>query len=86
MYYFRYCNARFDKPFNKDDIDYWLPVDQYIGGIEHAILHLLYQDFLLKPSGFGYFSLNEPYGLFTQGMVTHVTYKIKREWVEPKIL
>ena len=86
-YYFRYCNARFDKPFNKDDIDYWLPVDQYIGGIEHAILHLLYSRFFTKAlRDLGYFSLNEPFkGLFTQGMVTHVTYKNKSgEWVEPK--
>ena len=86
-YYFRYCNARLDKPFNKDDIDYWLPVDQYIGGIEHAILHLLYSRFFTKAlRDLGYFNLNEPFkGLFTQGMVTHVTYKNKSgEWVEPK--
>jgi len=88
-YYFRYCNARLDKPFNKDDIDYWLPVDQYIGGIEHAILHLLYSRFFTKAlRDLGYFSLNEPFkGLFTQGMVTHVTYKNKSgEWVEPKYI
>ena len=47
-YYFRYCNARSKKPFEKNDISYWLPVDQYIGGIEHAILHLFILDFLLK--------------------------------------
>ena len=86
-YYFRYCNARLDKPFNKEDIDYWLPVDQYIGGIEHAILHLLYSRFFTKAlRDLGYFNLDEPFkGLFTQGMVTHVTYKNKSgEWVEPK--
>jgi len=86
-YYFRYCNARNDKPFDKDDIDYWLPVDQYIGGIEHAILHLLYSRFFTKAlRDLDYFNLNEPFkGLFTQGMVTHVTYKNKNgEWVEPK--
>ncbi len=86
-YYFRYCNARLDKPFEEEDIDYWLPVDQYIGGIEHAILHLLYSRFFTKVlRDLGYFSLNEPFeGLFTQGMVTHRTYKNSdQEWVEPK--
>jgi len=86
-YYFRYCNARLDKPFDKKDIDYWLPVDQYIGGIEHAILHLLYSRFFTKAlRDLNYFDLGEPFkGLFTQGMVTHVTYKNKSgEWVEPK--
>ena len=86
-YYFRYCNARSEKPFEEKDIDYWLPVDQYIGGIEHAILHLLYSRFFTKAlRDLGYFKLNEPFeGLFTQGMVTHVTYKNENnEWVEPK--
>ena len=86
-YYFRYCNARLENPFDKDDINYWLPVDQYIGGIEHAILHLLYSRFFTKAlRDLNYFNLNEPFdGLFTQGMVTHVTYKNKNgEWVEPK--
>ena len=86
-YYFRYCNARLQKPFDKKDIDYWLPVDQYIGGVEHAILHLLYSRFFTKAlRDLGYFNLDEPFkGLFTQGMVTHITYKnSKKEWVEPK--
>ena len=86
-YYFRYCNARLNKPFDKKDIEYWLPVDQYIGGIEHAILHLLYSRFFTKAlRDLGYFNLDEPFkGLFTQGMVTHITYKnINDEWVEPK--
>ena len=86
-YYFRYCNARLDKPFDKKDIDYWLPVDQYIGGIEHAILHLLYSRFFTKAlRDLNYFNLDEPFkGLFTQGMVTHVTYKNKNgDWLEPK--
>ncbi len=85
-YYFRYCNARSEKPFEKDDIDYWLPVDQYIGGIEHAILHLLYSRFFTKAlRDLGYFNMNEPFtGLFTQGMVTHQTFKnINNEWIEP---
>ncbi len=85
-YYFRYCNSRSDKPFLKDDIDYWLPVDQYIGGVEHAILHLLYSRFFTKAlRDLGYFNLNEPFdGLFTQGMVTHQTYQNENnEWLEP---
>ena len=86
-YYFRYCNARLDKPFDVKDIDYWLPVDQYIGGIEHAILHLLYSRFFTKAlRDLGYFNLSEPFnGLFTQGMVTHITYKNEEgDWIEPK--
>ncbi len=86
-YYFRYCNARLDKPFEKKDIDYWLPVDQYIGGIEHAILHLLYSRFFTKAlRDLNYFNLDEPFkGLFTQGMVTHITYRNEKgEWIEPK--
>ncbi len=86
-YYFRYCNARYSEPFAEEDINYWLPVDQYIGGIEHAILHLLYSRFFTKAlRDLGYFKLDEPFkGLFTQGMVTHQTYKnSKNEWVEPK--
>ena len=86
-YYFRYCNSRSKKPFEKEDIKYWLPVDQYIGGIEHAILHLLYSRFFTKAlRDLEYFNLDEPFkGLFTQGMVTHVTYKNKNgEWIEPK--
>ncbi len=86
-YYFRYCNSRNTEPFIEDDINYWLPVDQYIGGIEHAILHLLYSRFFTKAlRDLGYFKLSEPFkGLFTQGMVTHTTFQNeKNEWVEPK--
>tara|TARA_Y200000002_G_scaffold312144_1_gene269331 strand:+ start:197 stop:2710 length:2514 start_codon:yes stop_codon:yes gene_type:complete len=85
-YFFRYCNARSEKPFERNDIDYWLPVDQYIGGIEHAILHLLYSRFFTKAlRDLGYFSIKEPFkGLFTQGMVTHQTFKnTNGEWIEP---
>jgi len=85
-YFLRYCNPRLDKPFLKDDIDYWLPVDQYIGGIEHAILHLLYSRFFTKAlRDLGYINISEPFrGLFTQGMVTHKTFKNKKgDWVEP---
>tara|TARA_Y100001970_G_scaffold22886_1_gene26682 strand:- start:20701 stop:23223 length:2523 start_codon:yes stop_codon:yes gene_type:complete len=86
-YFLRYCNPRSEKPFLKDDIDYWLPVDQYIGGIEHAILHLLYSRFFTKAlRDLKYINLSEPFkGLFTQGMVTHKTYKNQNgEWVEPE--
>ncbi len=86
-YYFRYCNARSEMPFDEGDINYWLPVDQYIGGIEHAILHLLYSRFFTKAlRDLGYFKLGEPFkGLFTQGMVTHQTFKNnKNDWIEPK--
>ncbi len=85
-YYFRYCNPRMDKAFEEKDINYWLPVDQYIGGIEHAILHLLYSRFFTKAlRDLGYFKLSEPFsGLFTQGMVTHQTFKNnKNQWLEP---
>ncbi len=85
-YFLRYCNPRLDKPFLKEDVDYWLPVDQYIGGIEHAILHLLYSRFFTKAlRDLGYLNINEPFkGLFTQGMVTHKTFKNKTgEWIEP---
>ena len=85
-YYFRYCNPKSENPFEKKDIDYWLPVDQYIGGIEHAILHLLYSRFFTKAlRDLNYFSLDEPFkGLFTQGMVTHQTFKNEDgEWIEP---
>ncbi len=85
-YYLRYCNPRLEKPFDKEDIKYWLPVDQYIGGVEHAILHLLYSRFFTKAlRDLGYVDINEPFkGLFTQGMVTHKTYKnSKDEWVQP---
>ena len=85
-YFLRYCNPRDEKPFLKEDIKYWLPVDQYIGGVEHAILHLLYSRFFTKVlRDLGYLEINEPFkGLFTQGMVTHKTFKNKSgEWIEP---
>ena len=76
-YYLRYCNPRDLNAFVKEDINYWLPVDQYIGGIEHAILHLLYSRFFVKAlRDTGYIELDEPFkGLFTQGMVTHQTFQ-----------
>ena len=86
-YYLRYCNPRNENAFEKNDVDYWLPVDQYIGGIEHAILHLLYSRFFTKAlRDLGHINIDEPFqGLFTQGMVTHKTFKDKNgSWVEPE--
>ena len=85
-YFLRYCNPRSEKPFIKEDINYWLPVDQYIGGIEHAILHLLYARFFVKAlRDLKHIEIDEPFaGLFTQGMVTHQTFKRKNnEWLSP---
>jgi leucyl-tRNA synthetase len=84
--------ARFTDPWNESAptdravVDRWLPVDQYIGGIEHAILHLLYSRFFTRAmKATGHIGLDEPFaGLFTQGMVVHETYKAPDgEWVEP---
>ena len=86
-YFLRYCNPRTERPFLKEDINYWLPVDQYIGGIEHAILHLLYSRFFTKVlRDLNYINIDEPFkGLFTQGMVTHKTFKnSKNEWLLPE--
>ena len=86
-YFLRYCSPRSNSPFDRKSIDYWMPVDQYIGGIEHAILHLLYSRFFVKAlRDLGYLSFNEPFkGLFTQGMVTHKTYKNKnKQWLSPE--
>jgi len=76
-YFARFCSPRSDQAFERRDVDYWLPVDQYIGGIEHAILHLLYSRFFVRAlKRCGYLDLEEPFaGLFTQGMVCHETYK-----------
>jgi leucyl-tRNA synthetase len=71
-YFMRYCDARNDRaPFDRDVVDYWLPIDQYIGGVEHAILHLLYSRFFVKVlNDIGLVGFREPFArLFTQGMV-----------------
>ncbi len=71
-YFLRYINPRLrDKPFERTDVDRWLPVDQYIGGVEHAVLHLLYSRFIIKVlHDAGYVSFVEPFrALFTQGMI-----------------
>ena len=71
----------------KEDIDYWMPVDQYIGGVEHAILHLLYSRFFMRAINYenNNFNITEPFqSLFTQGMVCHETYKDeKNNWLSP---
>ena len=87
-YFLRFCSANDQsKSFNKSDLDYWMPVDQYIGGVEHAILHLLYSRFFTRAIALNNDELNisEPFdGLFTQGMVCHQTYKDKNNnWLSP---
>jgi len=85
-YYARFCSPKSDQPVDRKAADYWLPVDQYIGGIEHAILHLLYSRFFARAMNeTGHIGLKEPFaGLFTQGMVNHETYKdIDGNWLNP---
>ena len=86
-YFLRFCSPKFSSsPFDTDKVNYWMPVDQYVGGVEHAILHLLYSRFFTKAlRDLNYINLNEPFkGLFTQGMVTHRTFKNNNDqWVEP---
>ena len=88
-YYLRFCSPKKeDYGFNKDEIDYWMPVDQYIGGVEHAILHLLYSRFFMRAISHNNneFNINEPFkSLFTQGMVCHETYKDENnKWLKPE--
>ncbi len=87
-YYLRFCSPQESTyGFKKEEIDYWMPVDQYVGGIEHAILHLLYSRFFMQALSFNNenFNLLEPFeGLFTQGMVCHETYKDpENNWLSP---
>ena len=86
-YFLRFCSANnTNKAFSNEDIDYWMPVDQYIGGVEHAILHLLYSRFFTRALKKNKnIKFNEPFlGLFTQGMVCHETFKLKNgEWIYP---
>ncbi len=86
-YFARFCSPRADAAMIRDEVDYWLPVDQYIGGIEHAVLHLLYARFFTRAlKQCGYLGVAEPFaGLFTQGMVCHETYKnADGEWLFPE--
>ena len=88
-YFLRFCSPQnFDSPFDEKEINYWMPVDQYIGGVEHAILHLLYSRFFTKGLNKCNENLNisEPFkNLFTQGMVCHESYKDKTgNWLYPE--
>ena len=77
-YFLRYCDPQNEaEAFNRAAIDYWMPVDQYIGGAEHAVMHLLYSRFFMRAlSDCGYADLKEPFvGMFNQGMVLHETYR-----------
>ena len=87
-YFLRFCSPQNNEyGFNDSDIKYWMPVDQYIGGVEHAILHLLYSRFFMQALSFEKesFISTEPFqGLFTQGMVCHETYKDENnKWLSP---
>jgi leucyl-tRNA synthetase len=87
-YFLRFCSPKLkDKPFDVEEANYWMPVDQYIGGIEHAILHLLYSRFFTLALQNEYkLKFYEPFqNLFTQGMVCHPTFKNKdNKWIFPK--
>ncbi|MDB2415060.1 leucine--tRNA ligase [Rickettsiales bacterium] len=86
-YFARFCAPNDENGLNKEACDYWLPVDQYIGGVEHAVLHLLYARFFtLSLNKCGYISAKEPFkGLLTQGMVCHETYKdSNNKWLFPE--
>ena len=85
-YFIRFASQPDDKPFDKADAESWLPVGQYIGGVEHAILHLLYARFWTRAlQRIGRLDIAEPFqGLFTQGMVTHETYQDEAgRWLTP---
>ena len=87
-YFLRFCSPKNSGyGFNEEEVKYWMPVDQYIGGVEHAILHLLYSRFFMMAISYKNEKINikEPFtGLFTQGMVCHETYKNeKNEWLSP---
>lgn len=86
-YFLRYCDAKNENaPIDKAKADYWMGVDQYIGGVEHAVLHLLYSRFFQRGmKKCGYSSIDEPFnGLFTQGMITHMSFKDSDgKWVYP---
>ncbi len=85
-YFARFCSPHADTAFTREAADYWLPVDQYIGGIEHAVLHLLYSRFFTRAlKQCGYLGIKEPFeGLLTQGMVCHETYRDENgKWLYP---
>ncbi|MDC1186004.1 leucine--tRNA ligase [Candidatus Pelagibacter ubique] len=87
-YFLRFCSSKNeDLGFDIDEVNYWMPVDQYIGGVEHAILHLLYSRFFTRALDYKIdkIKVKEPFkGLFTQGMVCHETYKDQNnKWLSP---
>jgi leucyl-tRNA synthetase len=85
-YFIRFASQPADQPFDRTEAEKWLPVAQYIGGVEHAILHLLYARFWMRAlQRLGRISIAEPFeGLFTQGMVTHETYQAgDGSWLSP---
>ena len=84
-YFIRFASQPKDAPFDRAEAEAWLPVGQYIGGVEHAILHLLYARFWTRAlHRMGRLGITEPFaGLFTQGMVTHETYRGPDGWVAP---
>ena len=85
-YFIRFASQPEDKPFDRAEAEQWLPVAQYIGGVEHAILHLLYARFWTRAlQKIGKIGIAEPFkGLFTQGMVTHETYRsLDGRWLGP---
>ena len=85
-YFARFSNVSAAEPVDSGAAHYWLPVDQYIGGIEHAILHLLYARFFMRAlTRLGRLEIDEPFaGLFTQGMVCHETYRdASGQWLSP---
>ena len=86
-YFLRFINPQdAEHAFVREDVDYWLPVDQYVGGVEHAILHLLYARFITKAlHDMGHLGFEEPFArLFTQGMVCHTAYRcLEHGWLHP---
>jgi leucyl-tRNA synthetase len=85
-YFVRFTDAHAEESVNREAAQYWMPVDQYIGGVEHAVLHLLYARFFTRAlKKAGHIGVNEPFaGLFTQGMVCHETYQDSEgRWLEP---
>ncbi len=87
-YFLRFCSpTEKEQGYNEEDVKYWMPVDQYIGGVEHAILHLLYSRFFMLALSHKNkkLEIKEPFkGLFTQGMVCHETYKSgNNQWLSP---
>ena len=88
-YFARYCCPDAETALDRTAVDYWMPVDQYIGGIEHAVLHLLYSRFFTRAlKDCGYVGIKEPFaGLQTQGMICHETFKnADGQWMFPSVV